>query len=104
MSNVETRLTGMEAQLTSFAGAMQRVESKQDKIIGIVGEEREDGKGGVIGVGLMGRMRRNETGLEKVTLTLRLWIAFGGGVVFTIGFTGAMIWWLVGDKLGTILQ
>lgn len=83
---------------------VQRVETALKGIQTTLGEEKEDGAGNMLGTGLVGRVRRNENSVAKLLGTYRLWIAFGAGFVVCIGTFTAVIWWLIGDKIGMVLK
>jgi hypothetical protein len=70
----------------------------------VVGEEKEDGAGGMVSTGMMGRMRRAEKSIQNMLLQYKVWIAFGSGFMLCAGGFVAALWWLVGDKLAVVLK
>lgn len=84
--------------------AMQRVESKLDTMLLLVGGEEEDGEGGYRGTGLLGRMRRIEQSQQSLLNKYRVWIAWGAGFVTCMGGAAVVFWWLIGHRLDVILR
>lgn len=100
----ERKIGDLGARIDLTHGALQRVEALGNRIVVTLGEETEDGKGGYVGKGLLGRVGRNEIAVKRLRDAYGRWIAYGAGF-FTCG--GAMliaIWWLVGDKIAIILK
>lgn len=82
--------------------ATSGLDAKLDQIIGMLGTEQEDGKGGYTSTGLLGRVRR----VEAVSLALvrkyqgwfQIALGFGVSSAFFIG----VIWFLTKGKIATI--
>ena len=73
-------------------------------IVHLLGEEKEDGKGEVLGTGLLGRMRRTEKSVQSLMTQYKIWIAFGAGFIMCAGGAGGLLWWAFGDKLALVLK
>lgn len=104
MDGQDRKVDAASAAVDLMHGALQRVETSNKKILSAIGEEEEDGHGGIVGTGLLGRMRRTEKQVEKLLLTYRVWIAFGSGIcscgaIFLVAF-----WWIIGDRLAVLLK
>lgn len=119
---VQRTVGSVETQMGSFAQALQSTQKQmQDDakawtarhtemmaaingIKDLIGEEKEDGQGGLIGTGIVGRMRRAEKSIKDMLLQYKVWIAFGSGFMLCAGGFVAALWWLVGDKLAVVLK
>lgn len=104
MDRMESKIDELTAHIDLFHTVVQRVETKMEKALGLLGEEKEDGLGNLVGTGMMGRLRRNENAVKDLRTAYKIWIAFGSGFIFSLGSTAAIVWWLIGDKLGVVLK
>jgi uncharacterized coiled-coil protein SlyX len=111
MDDLRARLDAQDATINSMrgdvnlqTGAVQRVETLMKSLIEKMGDEEEDGQGGYVGTGVMGRLRRNEVQVSKLKELYHRWIAFGAGFCACLGTALLVIWWLIGDKLDIVLK
>lgn len=104
MGEVEHKVDKLANDFDIYTLAAQRVETKVDTLLLLMGEEKEDGKGGYTGVGLVGRVRRAEAGQEALMAKYKAWIAWGTGFCTALTAAVAIIWWLVADKLEIVLK
>jgi hypothetical protein len=111
MDALDIKVSALDAKVGELAAngdlilaAIQRTEAHYKEISDKLGKETEDGNGGFLGTGLFGRMGRNERAVANMTMTFRIWIAFGTGACGTIVICWGIVWWLLGDKLATILK
>lgn len=104
VDDVDKKVVGVIRNQELATQAMQRVESKMDAILLLVGAEEEDGDGGFKGVGLLGRMRRVEESQTSLLSKYKTWIAWGGGFLTCGSAMTLFIWWLISDKLEVVLK
>ena len=104
MDDMERKVEGVLRNQDLGQLTLQRVESKMDAVLLLVGTEEEDGEGGFKGVGLLGRMRRVEESQSTLMSKYKTWIAWGGGFISAMGAGVAVIWWLIADKLEIALK
>lgn len=111
MDDLKARMDTQDASISSIrgdvnlqTGALQRVETALKEVLSALGSEKEDGEGGYIGTGLMGRTRRNEMQVVKLKELYHRWIAFGAGFCACFGTLVAFLWWAFGDKLSIVLR
>lgn len=111
MDELEHRVEGVDKKVEGVLHnqglntlVMQRIESKMDAILLLVGSEEEDGDGGFKGVGLLGRMRRVEESQSTLLSKYKTWIAWGGGFITCMSFMVAVLWWLISDKVELVLK
>jgi hypothetical protein len=92
-----TAMQGIQKELASLAGSVTT-------LVSAIGDEKEDGQGNYLGTGLLGRVRRVERSQRSLRELYHRWIAFGAGFCACFGTAVALIWWLVGDKIGLVLK
>lgn len=99
-TDVKKLIAGFEEHKSVTSAISGQVET----LTKLVGEEKEDGAGNILSTGMIGRMRRNEGAVDKMTRTYRAWISFGSGFVMAGGALLIALWWLVGDRLAVLLR
>lgn len=82
----------------------QRVESKVDALLRVIGEEHEDERGTRVGTGVVGRLMRLEANVAKRFGLYDGWLKLGTGFAAAIALAWAVVWWLLSDRLGKILK
>lgn len=78
------------------------LDAKLDQIINLLGTEQEDGQGGFIATGLLGRVRRVEATALNLVRKYQGWFQFAGGVGAATTILGAIIWFLTKAKITSI--
>lgn len=111
MDELKTRMDAQDASFNSLrgdvnlqTGAIQRVENMLKDIVLKMGDEKEDGDGGYVGTGMMGRLRRNEVQVVKLRELYHRWIAFGSGFCACLTALVAFLWWAFGDQISIVLR
>jgi hypothetical protein len=79
---------------------LQRVETKLDKALSLIGFEDEDERGERIGKGILGRLIRLEAKVEKKFARYDSLLKWGAGFVAACGMFIGSVWLLAKDKLG----
>lgn len=85
----------------------QASSQKIDKVLVLLGEEHEDGRGGFEATGLLGRLRRVEAATSKLFLKYQTWInmGIGFGTAGTLALTVAGgVWYFVSQHLQITLK
>jgi hypothetical protein len=109
--NLNLHIVAFQNMQNEFKGHKQTGEDTKkgvDAIVTLLGSETEDGDGGWKGIGLLGRIRRNEGEVGRLTKLYNRWINYGAGFITCLLVVGggavAVIWWAFGDKLGHLLR
>lgn len=107
--NLQTlALQGMQKEFAAHKQATDLIGKNVEKIVGLLGDETEDGDGGWKGTGLLGRVRRNEGQTGRMMRLYRQWIAWGGGFAASFALIGgatiASLWWAFGDAISKALR
>lgn len=74
---------------------LQRIEKKLDGVIKTVGFHDTDERGKLIGTGIAGDLAR----LKQHVGRYDGWIKYAAGALASISVLGAVIWWLVQERL-----
>lgn len=96
------RIDEVMAQLSEQAKTQTEQGHKLDKILEILGQEKEDGKGGYVAVGLLGRLRRVEEVALKLVKTYEGWFKFGAGFGAAGAISLTVIWFLTKGTIAAI--
>lgn len=83
---------------------MQRIEGKLDTLAKIIGAEQEDERGQKVGTGIVGRLMRLESRVDSRFRWIERWTDRGVGLAMAVTVLGAVIWWLVKDKLAGLFH
>lgn len=90
---------GLQKEFAAHKEATTGIKTGVETIIGLLGNETEDGVGGWKGTGLLGRVRRNEGEVGRMMRLYRQWIAWGGGFVAAATVIGgvfiSVVWYLL---------
>ncbi len=73
--------------------------SKVDQILTLLGQEQEDGAGGYVATGLLGRLRRVEASALKLVKTYEGWFKFFAGFGVAFAMLATVIWFLAKDAI-----
>ena len=87
-----------------MAGVVQRVESKLDDLLKIMGTEHEDERGEKVGTGVVGRLMRVEASVAKRFIQYDGWVKLVVGFTAAVAIFGPVLWWLTSDKLSIVLK
>jgi hypothetical protein len=85
------------ADMAALVG--QRIETKLDSLLKIVGEEHEDERGERVGTGVVGRLMRLEGQVAKRFGLYDGWLKLGTGFAAAVALAWGVIWWLLSDRL-----
>jgi hypothetical protein len=75
---------------------LQRIEGKLDSVIKTVGFHGTDERGQLIGTGIAGDLAR----LKRHVGRYDGWVKYAAGALASVSVLGAVIWWLVQNRLG----
>lgn len=84
--------------------ATSGLDAKLDQIIGMLGTEQEDGKGGYTSTGLLGRVRRVEATALALVRKYQGWFQVFVGFGVASAFFGGIIWFLAKGKITQLFQ
>ncbi len=87
-----------------MAGVVQRVESKLDDLLKIMGTEREDERGEKVGTGVVGRLMRVEASVAKRFSRYDGWVKLVVGFTAAVAIFGPVLWWLTSERLTILLK
>lgn len=95
-----------ESSLKADQAVQASAEIKEllEKLNLAIGSEGEDEYGKPIGTGIVGRLMRLERDVQRRFATLDGWTRTATGVAMAAAVLGAVLWWLVGEKLAELLK
>jgi hypothetical protein len=80
------------------------ISAKLDQVLGLLGEETEDGRGGYKATGLLGRVRRAEDKLDNIHRKYAYWLWGVSGFTSALSACLTVIWYFTKDKIAGIFQ
>jgi hypothetical protein len=69
-----------------------------------IGSERHDEYGQPVGTGIVGRLMRLERDVQRRFATWDGWVKTATGAIAAATVLGAVLWWLLGERLGALLK
>jgi hypothetical protein len=87
--------------------AVQASAEIKDLIKGLtlaIGTESQDEYGQPVGTGIVGRLMRLERDVQKRFATWDGWIRMATGAALAAGVLGAVLWWVLGERLAELLK
>jgi len=104
VAGVLRRQDALERNDELRALAMQRIEIKADQILQALGDEGEDRYGRPIGTGIVGRLMRLELRVERRFGLYDGLRRYAAGVAAGVAVAGAALWWVISDRIGSLLK
>ena len=68
-----------------------------------IGAESFDEYGKPVGTGIVGRLMRLERDVQKRFATWDGWVRMASGAALAAGVLGAVLWWVLGERLAELL-
>jgi hypothetical protein len=87
--------------------AVQASAEIKDLIKGLtlaIGTESQDEYGQPVGTGIVGRLMRLERNVQRRFATWDGWIRMATGAALAAGVLGAVLWWVLGERLAQLLK
>ena len=84
--------------------ASAEIKGLLEALTAAIGSEGQDEYGKPVGTGIVGRLMRLERNVQRRFATLDGWTRTATGVAMAAAVLGAVIWWLVGEKLAELLK
>ena len=97
----------VEASALKADQAVQASAEIKDLIKGLtlaIGTESQDEYGQPVGTGIVGRLMRLERDVQKRFATWDGWIRMATGAALAAGVLGAVLWWVLGERLAQLLK
>ena len=69
-----------------------------------IGSESQDEYGQPVGTGIVGRLMRLERDVQKRFATWDGWVRMASGAALAAGVLGAVLWWVLGERLAELLK
>ena len=69
-----------------------------------IGSESQDEYGKPVGTGIVGRLMRLERDVQKRFATWDGWVRMASGAALAAGVLGAVLWWVLGERLAELLK
>jgi hypothetical protein len=69
-----------------------------------IGAESFDEYGKPVGTGIVGRLMRLERDVQKRFATWDGWVRMASGAALAAGVLGAVLWWVLGERLAELLK
>lgn len=69
-----------------------------------IGTESQDEYGQPVGTGIVGRLMRLERDVQRRFATWDGWVKTATGAIAAATVLGAVLWWLLGERLGALLK
>jgi len=69
-----------------------------------IGTESQDEYGQPVGTGIVGRLMRLERDVQRRFATWDGWVKTATGAIAAATVLGAVLWWLLGERLGELLK
>jgi len=69
-----------------------------------IGSESQDEYGKPVGTGIVGRLMRLERNVQKRFATWDGWVRMATGAALAAGVLGAVLWWVLGERLAQLLK
>lgn len=83
---------------------LQAILDRQDEIARAIGHEDRDEYGKLTGTGVVGRVMRTELAVKSLMDERQSWKRYFAGALMSATLLICVIWWLVSQRLGAILQ
>jgi hypothetical protein len=87
--------------------AVQASAEIKDLIKGLtlaIGTESQDEYGQPVGTGIVGRLMRLERDVQRRFATWDGWVRMATGAALAAGVLGAVLWWVLGERLAELLK
>ena len=97
----------IEASSLKADQAVQASAEIKDLIKGLtlaIGSESQDEYGKPVGTGIVGRLMRLERDVQKRFATWDGWVRMASGAALAAGVLGAVLWWVLGERLAELLK
>ena len=104
LGQLRRRHDDYEVVQKDIADTVERLEEKIDKALSAIGFEKRDEYGKPIGTGVVGRLMRLETRVDGRFTAYDGWVKYLRGGLAVLAVSGTVLWWVVGDKLGSMLK
>jgi|GEM_PF-2027347 len=69
-----------------------------------IGTESQDEYGKPVGTGIVGRLMRLERDVQRRFATWDGWVRMATGAALAAGVLGAVLWWVLGERLAQLLK
>ncbi len=84
--------------------ATAEIKTLLEGLTSAIGSESLDEYGKPVGTGVVGRLMRLERDVQKRFAAWDGWVKTATGAVMAATLLGAVIWWLLGDRLAELLK
>jgi hypothetical protein len=84
--------------------ASAEIKGLLESLVGSIGTESQDEYGVPVGTGIVGRLMRLERDVQRRFATWDGWVKTATGAIAAATVLGAVLWWLLGERLGELLK
>ena len=84
--------------------ASAEIKGLLESLVGSIGTESQDEYGVSVGTGIVGRLMRLERDVQRRFATWDGWVKTATGAIAAATVLGAVLWWLLGERLGELLK
>ena len=84
--------------------ASTQIEQMLKDLTTAIGSESHDEYGKPVGTGIVGRLMRLERDVQRRFATWDGWVKTATGAAMAATVLGAVLWWLLGERLGELLK
>ena len=104
LGQLRRRHDDYEIAQRDIADGVERLEEKLDKLFAAIGLESRDEYGRPIGTGIVGRLMRLETRVDGRFSAYDGWVKYLRGGLAVLAVSATVLWWVVGEKLGSMFK